>query len=217
MASRRPWLLCEGTSIFSRFKAYLGVRVEMSVNALLPRIYLTTQIRARSDKFYLVEISRSLLGGVPTDTLSDSTGSSQYTRVQSIDDELRFTFQIGKVFGPLALRGGIKDSTLGAGADYMAGGLTLTTEVFGSFSKTPNLKFTAAYEVFRSVYLIAGIDDTLNTPGDLTIEVGAPGGSRALETVRYGRDYFLGAQLRFNDQDIVTLLQVYGAALAGLL
>jgi hypothetical protein len=35
--------------------------------------------------------------------------------------------------------------------------------------------------------------------------------------VRYGRDYFIGAALHFDDADLSTLLRVYGALLVGLL
>ena len=35
------------------------------------------------------------------------------------------------------------------------------------------------------------------------------------ETFRYGRDYFLGGMLRFNDEDLAALLTVGGSALGG--
>jgi hypothetical protein len=33
---------------------------------------------------------------------------------------------------------------------------------------------------------------------------------------RYGRDYFLGAMLRFNDEDLSALLAVGGSAISGI-
>jgi hypothetical protein len=37
------------------------------------------------------------------------------------------------------------------------------------------------------------------------------------KTVHYGRDFFVGASLQFSDEDITTLLRLYGALLVGLL
>ena len=35
------------------------------------------------------------------------------------------------------------------------------------------------------------------------------------ETFRFGRDYFLGGMLQFNDEDLAALLTVGGSALGG--
>ncbi|HMG52533.1 MAG TPA: hypothetical protein VK601_03605, partial [Kofleriaceae bacterium] len=71
--------------------------------------------------------------------------------------------------------------------------------------------------VFRSLYIMAGIDDALNTPGYLPIVSGNPGAPTVLDKVRYGRDYFVGTSLQFTDEDIAVLLRVYGAILVGAL
>lgn len=209
----------EAVSSFNRFKSWLGMRLELNLFARTPRFYATAEIRARTDKFYLVEFERGSLGGVPTDQLSDVANTTSYGRVQEIHDTLRFTAQFGKQFGSFALRGGIKDSSFGFGIDVLLGSgrLQLSTDVFGSFSRTPRLKVAAAYAVFRSIYLIAGVDDALNTPGYLRIESGNQTVPNQLTEVRYGRDYFLGATLHFDDADLATLLRVYGALLAGAL
>ena len=48
------------------------------------------------------------------------------------------------------------------------------------------------------------------TPGPLGADV-----PQKFETIAVGRDYFLGAMLRFNDLDLTALLTVGGSALAG--
>lgn len=207
----------DATASFDRFKAYLGVRLEMNVVSKLSRVYITTEIRAHDDKIYLVELEKGLLGGLPSDQLADSAGTNTYTRAQQIADKLRFTAQFGKVIGPFTLRAGIKDSTFGAGTDFMAGRLTLSADVFGSFSRRPDLKLAAALLIFHSVYLVGGVDDLLNKPGYLPIASGNVDVPTQFDKIRFGRDYFLGAQLRFNDEDITTLLRVYGALLASAL
>jgi len=210
----------DAVSSFYRFKSWLGMRLELNVFSRIPRFYATAEIRARTDKFYLVEFERGGLGGIPSDQLSDATGSSAFTRRQEIRDTLRFTMQFGKQTGPLAIRAGVKDSSFGAGVDVllMTGRLKFSADVFGGFARTPRMKVAAAFAVFRSIYVIAGIDDALNDPGYLTINKGinqeVPD---QLTKVRFGRDYFVGATLHFDDADLATLLRVYGALLAGAL
>ena len=72
--------------------------------------------------------------------------------------------------------------------------------------------------MFRSVYILAGVDDVLTAPSDLPI---APWpASQAVpvwfQSVHYGRDVFVGFNLTFTDADLATLLRVYGALLVGL-
>lgn len=210
----------EAVSSFYRFKSWLGMRLELNVFSRIPRFYATAEIRARTDKFYLIEFERGGLGGYPKDTISDSTGTSAFSRSHVIKDSLRFTMQFGKQIGPLAIRAGIKDSSFGTGMDVlmMTGRLKLSADVFGGFDRTPRLKLAAAFAVFRSIYVIAGIDDALNDPGYLRINKGINQDvPDQLTEVRYGRDYFVGATLHFDDADLATLLRVYGALLAGAL
>jgi len=209
----------EAAASFNRFKSWLGMRVEFDVFSRAVRFYATAELRARNDKFYLVELERGPLGGVPNDELSDVAGTSAYVRQQEIHDRLRFTAQFGKQLGVVSVRGGLKDSTFGVGVDtlLLAGRLKLSADLYGAFQATPRLKLAGALAVFRSVYVLAGVDDALNAPGYLQIVSGNPGAPKTFDQVRYGRDYFIGTTLVFNDADISVLLRVYGALLAGLL
>lgn len=209
----------EGLSSYNRFKSYLGMRLEWNLFAQSPRFYAIADINARTDKFYLVELISDSLGTVPADQLSDAANTSAYTRRQSIRDALRFTVQFGKQIGPFRFRAGIKDSTFGAGADLLIGRgrLRFSSDVFGSFDRTPRVKLAAAFAVFRSIYVLGGVDDVLNKPGYLNINSGNQEVPQALTQVRYGRDYFLGAAIYLDEADLATLLRVYGALLVGAL
>jgi len=209
----------EGLSSYNRFKSYLGMRLEWNLFARSPRFYAIADISARTDKFYLVELISDSLGTVPADQVSDAANTTSYTRRQSIRDALRFTVQFGKQLGPFRFRAGLKDSTFGAGADLLLGRgrLRFSTDVFGSFDRTPRVKLAAAVAVFRSIYVLGGVDDVLNQPGYLNINSGGQEVPRALTRVRYGRDYFLGAAIYLDEADLSTLLRVYGALLVGLL
>jgi phospholipid/cholesterol/gamma-HCH transport system substrate-binding protein len=211
--------LREAAAGLNRFKSWIGARVELNAYSRDVRFYATAQIRAREDKFYLVEFERGPLGALPHDELADAVNTASFTRSQQIEDRLRFTAQFGKQLGPLSLRGGIKDSTFGMGADALMfeGRLKLSTDVYGSFTATPRLKVTGALAVFRNLYILAGVDDALNTPGYLSVIAGNPGAPQVFDKVRYGRDYFLGTSLQITDEDIAVLLRVYGAILVGSL
>lgn len=209
----------EGTAGFNRFKSWLGARVELGAFSRAFRVYATAELRARNDKFYLIELEQSGLGGLPGDSLTDAAGAAGYVRRQEIRDQVRFTAQFGKQFRFLQLRGGLKDSTFGVGGDALlaAGRLRFSADLFGSFQRTPRLKLSAAFAVFRSIFVIAGIDDALNAPGYLNILPDNAPVPLDFQKVRYGRDYFIGASLHFTDADLATLLRVYGALLVGLL
>ena len=128
--------------------------------------------------------------------------------------------QFGKTFSNwFQVRGGIKESTFGFGADVLLnqGRLRLSADLFGSFARAPRLKVASALEVFHSVYLIAGIDDMLSTPGYLRSRRATPT-SRSSST-RSGLAATTSSvrSLHFDDADLSLLLRVYGALIVGLL
>ena len=211
--------VADATAALNRFRSWLGLRGEFDVYSQFPRVYLTAEIRAHRDKFYLVELEKGMLGSVPKDELSEAVGTPDYTRSQQIRDRIRFTAQFGKTFGWFQIRGGIKDSTFGIGADILLrqGKLRISTDVFGSFTPVPRLKVSAALAVFRSAYILAGVDDALNKPGYLNIVTGNTDVPVQFQRMRYGRDYFMGAELHFDDADLAMLIRVYGALLVGAL
>ncbi len=200
----------------NRLKSWLGLRAELNVFSHEPRVYFTAEIRARNDKFYEIEIEKGPLGSIPQDQLSDVLNAPQYNRYQQITDSVRYTVQFGKtLFNHVQLRGGIKESTMGIGADILLnnGKLRLENDLFGSFYRTPRLKIAASVAVFRSIYILGGVDDVLNPPGALQIVAGQTNVPHQFNTLRYGRDYFLGATLHFDDADLAAIIRVYGALL----
>ena len=210
--------LREGMATFTRFKIWLGFRVEWNWFAAQPRFYLSAEIPARNDKFYLIELEKGPLGAYDFDTLTDSTGQTTWTRRQQITEGLRFTAQFGKRIGFVRFRGGIKESTFGFGADVLMGSrLKLSGDVFGGYQRTPRVKVAAALEVFRSLYVHAGVDDVLTQPGYIPIVKGNTDVPQQFETLRYGRDYFFGASLQFKDADLALLLRAWGAVVLGLI
>jgi len=202
-----------------RLHSFIGLRAEYDVFTGNPRAYAIAEIRARNDKYYLVEFETGPLGAVPSDQLSDYAGTAGQTRTTTIKENPRYTFEFGKQFGRLGLRAGIKESTFGLGVDmlFLDARLRMSADLFGAFDRTPRLKLAGAVQVFRDVYILAGVDDALNSPKYLSITGGNTAVPQRFQTLRYGRDYFLGASIHFDDEDLGVLLRVYGAMLLGLL
>ncbi len=206
----------EGVAGLDRFKSWVGGRMEYNIRQKSIRYYASAEIYARKDKFYLIEFEKSALGGAPFSSLSDVPGDVAFTRRQEIAEKLRFTAQFGKRIGNLRLRAGLKDSTPGLGAEalFMNGRLRLQGDLFGSFDHTPRLKVAGALAVFRSLYMLAGVDDALNAPGSLPIRVGNTRVPDEFQELKFGRDYFLGVGLKLSDADLSTILRFYGGLVA---
>lgn len=95
----------------------------------------------------------------------------------------------------------------------MGRNLHLSADVFdATFDKYPRVKLMAAYEFLRHLYILGGVDELINSPANLNIVKGASDVPVQFETLRYGRDIFFGAMLRFNDEDLSALLTVGGSA-----
>ena len=202
-------------------KAYVGLRSEYNVGARLLRHYISVELHTRPDKFYLIELEKGPRGAYPDVTLSfdPTVDPNHWIRKTEIRDAIRFTFQFAKRFSWLTLRYGLKESTGGVGADadlqWFDRDLRLTADIFdASFDQYPRVKLTAAYEVFRHVYILGGVDELLNTPTQLSIVKGTSQVPIQFDTFTYGRDYFFGGMLRFNDEDLSALLTVGGSALS---
>ncbi len=203
-------------------RAYVGLRSEFNVFSRLARHYVTVELHTRPDKFYLIELEKGPRGNYPSVSLTfDPTiDPNNWIRRTVIEDKVRFTFQFAKRFGWLTLRYGLKESTggVGADADLTFGGraLRLSADVFdATFDQAPRIKLTAAFELFRHLYILGGVDELINTPEYLAIVKGASDVPIQFDYFRYGRDYFAGAMLRFNDEDLAALLTVGGSAISG--
>mgnify|MGYP000891406048 CR=1 FL=1 len=210
------------TRSLARFRNVIGFRTELNVLAREPRYYVTAEVAARADTFYYIELEKGHWGDVPEPRLDDATGSATWTRRTSIVENLRITAQWGKRFGPISLRAGVKESMFGAGIDGVLGDgrLKLSLDVMeSSFDRVPRVKLAAAFAVFRTLYIVGGVDDALVEGATLPIQ---PWPDTAdvpvqFQELHYGRDYFLGLSLNFTDSDMDRLLFVYGGILGALI
>jgi phospholipid/cholesterol/gamma-HCH transport system substrate-binding protein len=193
----------------TKLKTIVSLREEFNFNAQTLKTYLGIEIRPRPDKYYLLEVIDDPRGSVkrtrtitqtndpnkPPVTLEDKT---------EISEAFRFSFQFGKRLDWLGLRFGIKESTGGVGSDlyFNRDRVVVSADLFDFKSNVwPRFKVLAAWEFFRYMYVVGGVDDLFNEDS----RKGTGG----------GRDYFVGAQLRFNDEDLKSLLLFGGSAIAG--
>jgi phospholipid/cholesterol/gamma-HCH transport system substrate-binding protein len=191
----------------TRLQTIVGLRGEYNYLANTVKTYLSVTLMPRPDKFYLIEIvddPRGYRTKRSEQVVDSRTGSYSSTTITTTE-QLRLTFQFGKRIGPFVGRFGIKESTGGLGADlYMFDdSLVLTTDLYDMRSNQyPRFTARANLAVYkRYVYIVGGVDDVFN----YVRTQGTAGGFV---------DFFLGAQLVFNDQDLKALLISGGGSMA---
>ena len=202
-------------------QTYVGLRAEYNVYAREAREYISIELHTRPDKYYLFEVERGPRGGYPDVTLTfdPTVDPNNWIRRAVITNDTRFTFQFAKRLSWLTLRYGLRESSGGIGADvdqqWWGRDLKLSIDVFdATWDQLPRVKVAAAYEFMRHAYVLGGVDDALNSPRTLPIVTGNTDVPLQFQNYHYGRDYYFGAMVRFNDEDLAALLSVGGAALA---
>jgi phospholipid/cholesterol/gamma-HCH transport system substrate-binding protein len=190
----------------TRLQTIVGLRTEYNYLANTFKSYFQIQLAPRPDKFYLIEIVDDPRGFREQSTeIHDTSDRGTFSdTVVKTTEKLRWTFMFGKCIGALCGRFGIKESTGGFGIDlHLADDrLTLSADIFDARSNSyPRFQARGYLTVYkRYVQLIGGVDDVLN----YTPTRGGVGGFF---------DWFFGAQLRFNDEDLKSLLLVGGGAI----
>lgn len=197
----------------STLQTVVGLRSEYNFSAGTIKTYVTVELRPRPDKYYLIELIDDPRGRrevSTTITRSDDPSKPLLSREDKVvlTDAFRISFQFAKrVRFPIVdttFRFGIKESTGGVGVDlhFWEDRFQLWTDLFDFQANLfPRLKLSASWQFFKRLYLVGGIDDVLN--------------ERPLDGTGGGRDYFLGMQLRFSDEDLLQLLLFGGGAAAG--
>jgi phospholipid/cholesterol/gamma-HCH transport system substrate-binding protein len=217
----------------THLQTILGIREEYQWFSHAFKTYLSLKLQPRPDKYYLIELvddprgnrtyehtlTWTQVGNGPPQPVNTDT----WTRTPAF----RVTFQFAKritLYDTFGFTGriGVKESSGGVGVDIDAWKqrLVLSLDLFDFQAEdNPRLKIMGAIEVFRHAWLIGGVDDilnsTINTPST-EVKPGAAvtcGPSTPNSWCAYGREYFFGAQLSFNDDDLRALLTIGGSAL----
>ena len=173
--------------------------------------YFGLRIIPRPDKWYgfdIVDDPRGYTRRVRTVNNASCGATTCFpnypTAIDTITTErvLKFSVYIAKRYGPISGRFGILENTGGAGIKlHLANdSLTLSADAWefaNPLKDRPRLKLYADYRFLNHLLLTFGVDDVLNRP-----LVDPEQTTRIVS----GRDYFIGAGVFFNDDDIKMLI-----------
>ncbi len=214
----------EGVSDYVDRLVKLQVQLEFRSEWLMQqsgsKTYFAMKLLPRPDKYYLIEIVSDPRGvntvtNETVTTLNQTTGltnTTQTTRTVN-QQQLSFSAEFAKRYGPVTFRIGVIESSGGLGADLhlLNDRLQLSVNLYQFTRPTqdvfPRAKIWANYTFLDHFYLTTGSDDFLNQ-----WRAGRyPGGPR----FAIGRDVFFGAGLFFTDDDLKTLFGAgFGSAAA---
>ncbi len=163
----------------SRIKAYLGYHGEYLTNESEFKNYVTVKLELREGRYFLFELANDPYGKETTvtedkitETETEEDGvvrlvrTHKYSKTTKTEKRALFSLQYASRFGPLTLRGGLIESEGGFGTDLnlMNDRLMLSVEAFDfdEDNYDPHLKFTSRFDIYKSFYITAGVDQILN-------------------------------------------------------
>ena len=180
-----------------RLQTIVGVRADYNFLSNTFKTYFELRLQPREDKFLMIQLINDPKGfttyqKVTTET-NDPTKPALSTTISTITtDQFRFSLELARQLGPVRGRFGIIESTGGVGLDLVLfhGRFELVNDLFGfSEQAVPRYRVYIMYEFIKRLYLIGGVDNVF-----LDAE----------------RDYFIGLQLRYNDEDLKAMLPFAG-------
>lgn len=182
-----------------RLQTIVGLRSDYNFLANTVKSYVELRLQPREDKYYVIELINDPRGKTTfTQTDTDTTNPNEpahYRTVQTTTtDAFRFTIQFARRMGPFTGRFGIKESTGGIGLDthLLSNRFEVVQDLFGFGEEIkPRYRLYVGYEFIHRLWLLGGVDHIF---------------------LPERRDYFLGLQLRFTDDDLKTILPFTGGA-----
>jgi phospholipid/cholesterol/gamma-HCH transport system substrate-binding protein len=186
----------------SRLQTVVGLRADYNFLANTVKNYVELRLQPREDKYYSIELINDPRGKTSfTQTDVDTTNPNEPSHYRTITttttDAFRFSLMFARRLGPFTGRFGIKESTGGLGLDIhlLSDRFEIRNDLFGFGEEVvPRFRTFLAYEFIRRLWLLGGVDHLFTSNS---------------------RDYFLGLQLRFTDEDLKTILPFAGSASVG--
>lgn len=185
-----------------RLQTIVGLRSDYNFLANTIKSYVELRLQPREDKYYLIELINDPRGKTSfTQTDVDTTNPNDPAHYRTVTttttDAFRFSIQFARRIGPFTGRFGIKESTGGIGLDthLLQNRFEIVQDFFGFGEEIrPRYRLWVGYEFIKRLWLIGGVDHIF---------------------LPNRRDYFLGLQLRFTDDDLKTILPFAGGASGG--
>lgn len=164
------------------FKTSVDFSAEYLADSGDTKTYLNLLLEPSADHFYMLGVvsdpkGRTKETETTTTTIRDDGARSTVTELEDkIErDQIKFNAQIGKRWGDLVLRGGLFESTGGAGLDYYLWDdrVKFTFEAFDfDDDDPPHLKAGAKLYFMKNFYAMAGVDDFASESGDSSFYTG---------------------------------------------
>jgi phospholipid/cholesterol/gamma-HCH transport system substrate-binding protein len=184
-----------------RLQTIVGLRSDYNFLANTIKSYVELRLQPREDKYYVIELINDPRGKTSfTQTDTDTTNPNEPAHFRTVQttttDAFRFTIQFARRIGPFTGRFGIKESTGGVGLDthLLSNRFEVVQDLFGFGEEIkPRYRLYVGYEFIHRLWLLGGVDHIF---------------------LPNRRDYFLGLQLRFTDDDLKTILPFTGGAAA---
>ncbi|MDH4227180.1 MAG: MlaD family protein [Deltaproteobacteria bacterium] len=146
-----------------RFRTYVGYRAEYLFSPSDTKHYVTLRLQPKADKYYLIEVIDDPRGKV--NHKSYYIAPNPPIEITTTSDSIKVSAEVAKRFGNVVVRGGLIESTGGAGIDYylLSDRVKVSFEAF-DFDKErkPHLKAGAMIFLNRYFFVSGGIDDFAN-------------------------------------------------------
>jgi phospholipid/cholesterol/gamma-HCH transport system substrate-binding protein len=177
----------------AQLRTILSLRSDYQFRAQTVKSFVELRLQPREDKYYSIEIVNDPRGLTKLEQVNVNTTNpnspNQYQEIRSVtSNALRFSLQFAQRFGPFVGRFGLKESTGGVGLDLLLldDAFELRQDLFGFGEQVrPRWRLSLGYAFLNRLWLMGGVDDIMSVDR---------------------REYFLGMQLRFDDEDLKAVL-----------
>ncbi len=185
----------------SRLQTIVGLRADYNFLSNTFKSYFELRLQPREDKYIMIQLINDPKGfttfqKITTET-SDPSKPAISTTINTITtNQFRFSLEIARQLGPIRGRFGIIESTGGIGVDLVLfnGRFELVNDLFGFAEQAvPRFRSYIAYQFINRLSLLGGVDNVF---------------------LDAQRDFFIGLQLRYNDEDLKAMLP-FASGLAG--
>lgn len=179
----------------NRFQFEVGYHVEYLGESKDFKNYVGVALKPRPDKYFLLEFvvdpSPSPVEKVTTTNVTAGGSTTTVVTEENVVDKDKFLIsaQLAKEFRNFTLRGGLIESRGGVGVDYNYGPVGVQFSAFDfrtDNNQRPHLKVLGSLNVTKNLFVVTGVDDFISKQQD--------------------PDWFLGAGLKFVDNDLKSLL-----------
>lgn len=186
----------EAVGGINRFQFEVGYHVEYLGNTGDFKNYVGVALKPRPDKYFLLEFvvdpNPSPVQKVTTTDITTGGSTTTVTTDERVvdKDKILISAQLAKEFHNFTFRGGVIESRGGVGVDYNYGPLGVQFSAFDfrtDNNQRPHLKAMGTLNVTPNFFILSGLDDFLSKEPDHP-------------------DWFIGAGLKFVDNDLKSLL-----------